>query len=105
MRFQLIFVALTLTLFACSSKKNMNENLPISDNSQTSLDWIGVYQGALPCANCEAIKTKIILSNDLTYVMETKYVGKSDEVFTSTGKFTWDKSGSNITRYLCVLNL
>ncbi len=97
MRFQLIFVALTLTLFACSSKKNMNENLPISDNSQTSLDWIGVYHGALPCADCEAIKTKITLSNDLAYVMETKYVGKSDEVFTSTGKFTWDKSGSNIT--------
>lgn len=82
---------------ACSSKKNLADSIPVGDNSQTSVDWIGVYRGALPCANCEAIKTKITLSNDLTYVMETQYVGKSDEIFSSVGKFTWDKSGSNIT--------
>lgn len=75
----------------------MSETLPSGDNSQTSLDWIGVYNGALPCANCDAIKTKITLSNNLTYVMETQYVGKSDEVFSSAGKFSWDKTGSNIT--------
>ncbi len=98
MKFQFLFsILFTLSIVACSSKKNMNEDLPAGDTSQTSLDWTGVYRGMLPCADCEGIKTKITLNNDLTYVMETQYVGKDTKVNNTSGSFTWDKSGSNIT--------
>jgi copper homeostasis protein (lipoprotein) len=98
MKFQILFSAmLAISFFACSSKKNINEDLSNGDNSRTSVDWAGVYRGAMPCANCATIKTKITLLSDMTYTMETQYVGKSEHINTMSGKFVWDKSGSNIT--------
>ena len=69
-----------------------------SDNSQNSLDWEGTYKGIIPCADCEGIKTEITIKYDLTYVIKTIYLGKADgKTFEKTGRFVWDKTGSNIT--------
>jgi len=70
--------------------------IPLGDNSRVSLDWDGVYTGTVPCADCEGIKTMIQLNKDETYTMKTKYLGKSDEVFTVSGKFNWNDAGSSI---------
>ncbi len=35
--------------------------------SQNSLDWAGVYEGVLPCADCPGIQTRLTLSRDETY--------------------------------------
>jgi len=67
------------------------------DNSMNALDWNGIYTGTVPCADCEGIKTMVHLNKDKTYVVKTKYLGKSDEVFTSTGTFTWNEAGNKIT--------
>ena len=32
------------------------------DNSKTSVDWVGKYEGTLPCADCEGIKTTLTLN-------------------------------------------
>jgi heat shock protein HslJ len=65
-----------------------------SHNSQNSLDWAGTYKGITPCADCEGIETKVILNKDLTFVIQTKYLGKGDaKVFEEKGSFTWDKTG------------
>lgn len=66
-------------------------------NSMNALDWDGVYTGTVPCADCEGIKTMIQLNKDKTYVVKTKYLGESEEVYTSTGNFTWNEAGSKIT--------
>lgn len=69
----------------------------VSHNSQNSLDWQGTYKGVTPCADCEGIETKIILNADLTFTLETKYLGKGDvKVFQETGSFVWDKTGGII---------
>ncbi|MDT8414469.1 MAG: copper resistance protein NlpE N-terminal domain-containing protein [Flavobacteriaceae bacterium] len=73
-----------------------DKTIPMADNSQTSLDWPGVYVGTLPCADCEGIRTQIRLSNHSTYEIETKYLGKSDKVFRSNGLFTWDDTKNKI---------
>src|SRR5690554_4133252 len=39
-------------------------NLPTADNSRTSLDWTGVYEGTTPCADCDGIKTTLRLNDD-----------------------------------------
>ncbi len=70
---------------------------PEGSNSRNALDWDGVYTGTVPCADCEGIKTMIQLNKDETYTLKTKYLGKSDEVFTASGKFTWNDAGSIIT--------
>jgi heat shock protein HslJ len=66
-------------------------------NSQNSLDWAGTYKGITPCADCEGIETKVILNTNLTFVIQTKYLGKEDaKVFVEKGNFRWDNTGGII---------
>lgn len=77
---------------------NMNHNMDKMDhNSANSLDWNGTYQGIVPCASCEGIKTTLTLNQDFSYVLSTQYVGKSEEVFEVKGTFKWNKEGNTIT--------
>jgi heat shock protein HslJ len=67
-------------------------------NSQTALDWQGTYKGIMPCADCEGIETELILTKDLTFVIQTKYLGKGEaKVFEEKGNFIWDKTGGSIS--------
>lgn len=71
--------------------------MPDAHSSQQSLDWEGYYSGTLPCADCEGIQTEILLKKDLSYVMASRYLGKSDEVFTQIGEFEWSAAGNSIS--------
>ncbi len=106
----LVAIMLPLVFISCSSNKKTQESTTgttapaapsnptyLGDNSRVSLDWNGIYTGTLPCADCAGIKTMITLNTNDTYVMKTRYVGKSDEVFTNTGTITWDETGDKIT--------
>lgn len=94
---------LPFLLFACKGQvKDRNKTMEappaaMPDNSRNALDWAGTYQGILPCANCEGIETAIILNQDLTYSIQTKYLGKSDKATQRKGTFTWNDAGSAIT--------
>lgn len=94
LNYKILVLIIILSVSACTAPKSSVNAIPDSHNSQNSLDWEGVYIGTIPCADCEGIRTMINLSKDLTYVMETKYQGKSEEVYKSKGTFSWDKSGS-----------
>lgn len=102
-----LVIALLVT-FSCNSDKKQTTqdseiestemNTPITgDNSQNALDWDGVYQGTIPCADCEGIAMVLVLNQNLSYVHKTKYLGKSDSIYESTGSFKWNESGSDIT--------
>lgn len=65
-------------------------------NSHNSLDWKGTYSGIVPCADCEGILTRITLRDDNTYYLQTRYLGKSDDVLSSNGSFEWNSDGSQI---------
>ena len=62
---------------------------PIGATAKNSLDVVGKYKGVLPCADCEGIKTVIELKADSTYSREMKYLGKNDNSYTASGKWTW----------------
>ena len=108
---RILFICVSLFLFSCKNEiqqvdeiksdsitKKVVDTLSVSDNSQNSLDWEGTYKGIIPCADCEGIKTEITIKYDLTYVIKTIYLGKADgKTFEKTGRFVWDKTGSNIT--------
>lgn len=107
-------IILGLLLFSCKKEDkeattNLTEikadsvaGMPIDtihtgDNSETSLDWDGIYVGTTPCANCEGIETELTLGKDKTFVLKTKYIGKgSEKTNTEKGTFSWDVSGSVI---------
>ena len=95
----LILVLLFISLASCkSARKAQTNNLKsTADNSMTSVDWAGTYQGILPCADCEGIQTQVVLNIDLSYVLKTSYIGKGGTVFHTKGTFKWDESGSKIT--------
>ncbi len=72
--------------------------IPTGDNSQNALDWAGSYEGTLPCADCEGIETTLALNDDLTYQMNTNYLGRNDALEEETsGTFSWDENGAVIT--------
>ncbi len=98
-KFVFFIIVLTLLVVSCnSSQKTKSKTLTThKDNSMTSLDWSGTYQGILPCADCEGIKTQLVLNEDLTYSLKTSYLGKEENIFETIGTFAWDKSGSKIT--------
>lgn len=62
-----------------------------------SLDWPGHYAGQLPCADCEGIATTLELQADLSYTLQTRYLGKGEgQVFKQRGRFEWLADGSTI---------
>jgi copper homeostasis protein (lipoprotein) len=95
----LILFMVFVGLVSCKSNKKAqtSEVKPTADNSMTSIDWAGIYQGILPCADCEGIKTQIVLNKDLSYVLETQYLGKDEKIFQAKGTFKWNEEGSKIT--------
>lgn len=42
--------------------------------------YLGTYEGVLPCADCEGIKTKITFNKDTTYDLEVEYLGGKEEM-------------------------
>jgi len=84
-------------LFLAACKPSSKTTVPLGDNSMNALDWNGVYYGVLPCADCEGIETVIQLKPDKTYSLQTKYLGRSAVINTSTGTFSWNKEGNKIT--------
>lgn len=75
----------------------VENNIPVGDNSQVSLDWAGAYSGKIPCADCEGIEKTVILNEDKTFSMSDNYLGKKEGKFETKGKFEWDNAGSVIT--------
>lgn len=69
---------------------------PDMHNSRNALDWAGVYQGVLPCADCPGIETRISLQQDGSFERTTRYLGRGDRVFVERGRFEWDAEGRRV---------
>ncbi|MDR3047942.1 MAG: copper resistance protein NlpE [Bacteroidales bacterium] len=101
--FMAIFATVLLGFDSCGQKKS-SESIDAVDatdaidmhSSRISVNWQGTYKGTTPCADCEGIQTTLTL-NDSTYVLEKVYLGKTNEVFKTEGKFVWNEEGSRIT--------
>jgi copper homeostasis protein (lipoprotein) len=61
-----------------------------------ALDWAGTYEGVIPCADCEGIKTVVTLHIDLTYAFSAAYLGKPGKPFETTGTFSWNEAGNTV---------
>jgi len=98
--FPLGAVAILMLVQSCTAIKPLkNDNYYTSkaDSSMNSPDWSGTYTGILPCADCEGIQTTMKINRDLTYSIETRYLGKSNEIRKAEGTFSFDRSGNTIS--------
>lgn len=95
------FVLLT----GCTTVKN-NESASLNktkhqkeNTSKNALSWPGIYEGILPCADCEGIKTTLTLNKKGTFKLVSHYLngksGTSNKV--QKGKFAWDSTKPIIT--------
>ncbi len=74
----------------------ITENVDPEHNARISLDFLGVYSGILPCADCEGVETQLTLNADETYMLSSKYIGKGGgQPFQSKGSYSW-KDGNTI---------
>ena len=83
-----------------SSKEEIRTQPDNTHNSRNSLDWDGVYEGVLPCEDCEGIETSIRLKKNLDYVLSQHYLGRAESEennLNETGKFEWNKQGNAIS--------
>ena len=107
-KFGLLIGMLAITLVSCTNQSKKQNEVPQdstavgiidSHTSAMSLDWAGVYEGLLPCADCEGIETTVELRDNYTYQAHYKYLGTSEKSieFSQEGTFTWDDLGSVIT--------
>lgn len=66
-------------------------------NAKNSLDYIGMYQGVVPCADCEGIETLLTLEDETNYVLKTNYLGKK-KISTNEvrGVYSWNEAGNTI---------
>jgi copper homeostasis protein (lipoprotein) len=88
--------SIIIIFIGCSPKINATQTIPTGDNSMVSLDWDGTYTGTIPCADCQGIETSLTLKKDKTYLLKTKYLGKSNTFTEKSGTFTWNTEGSTI---------
>ncbi len=105
----LVFTIAAITFLGCKNEEKkeapsvetvetVDSAIVDSHNSENSLDWAGIYEGTLPCADCEGIKTVLELKSDKTFSLLQTYLGKSDSEneFTQIGEFAWNQEGTMI---------
>lgn len=79
------------------SSASIIQNDTIADihNSKTSIDWVGTYEGVLPCADCPGIKTTVTLNKDETIKIVSDYM-KGNTKFEEQGQFEWTADNNAI---------
>lgn len=68
-----------------------------ADTSQNSLDVDGTYEGVLPCADCDGIKTRLTLVDSTgVYTLVEEYLKDGVKPIETKGKYHWSKDGGTI---------
>lgn len=87
----LLFAVLAIALMSCTNAKQKNAETtgaPDMHTSEMALDYHGVYEGTLPCADCEGIKTQLTINDDNTFVLKSEYLGKEGGKFEGKGTYS-----------------
>ena len=97
MKKNVLILAAALALVACGGnapkKKAAAETqtttaaAPDMHTAETSLDYLGTYEGTLPAADCPGIQTTLTLAPDGSYALHLKYIDRDSE-FDEKGVFT-----------------
>lgn len=101
----ILFAASIFITAGCGSKEKNNnaqnsnfefEQTYIPQSISDSIDWAGTYRGILPCADCEGIETMLAITEEMTFHIKTRYLGKDETVFEQKGNFLWNEEGDKI---------
>jgi copper homeostasis protein (lipoprotein) len=107
-KYLLLAGILAVGLVSCNPKDKTLDDAIVEDaqisteftdehTAKNSLDWMGEYEGVLPCADCEGIVTTITLAEDGTFISKEEYKKEPNLVVEHKGTFTWDDAGFVVT--------
>ena len=66
------------------SKYCLTDSILEKSRAHTS-NLFGTYEGTLPAADCEGIKTILVINEDKTYTLKSEYIGREDATFETSG--------------------
>jgi heat shock protein HslJ len=71
---------------------------PVIDmhTSRIALDWAGMYEGLLVCADCAGIHTQLTLERDGRFEIVTRRLVRDAEPSSARGQFDWEAGGNII---------
>ena len=91
----LVAALVILGLGACRSTQR--EEAPDIHSVRSGFSWAGTYTGSIPSSGGRMISAFLILNQNDTFDLSYSYVGIPGSNVITRGKFTWDKTESNIT--------
>lgn len=78
-------------------KQGVEQSVVTNETPVVAPELIGTYEGTLPCASCPGIKTKLVLSNDGSFVLDEEYLEEKDGKHSSKGSYEVEASKEYIT--------
>jgi uncharacterized lipoprotein NlpE involved in copper resistance len=79
-----------------NSQSNLQSNSPAAEKSKKQ-SVFGSYMAVLPCADCEGIKTMLVLNADNTYLIKTAHQkAKERTVHETKGKYEFNINSNKI---------
>lgn len=92
-----ILLLLSVLLISCQKQAVKKDNVnDLAHAPKNSVDYVGTYKGILPCADCHGLETELVINENATFSIRTKYQGKGDKVYMQKGNFSWNKKGNII---------
>src|SRR5690606_254893 len=76
----LLVMSAAVMVAACNKPTTQAETssaVPDGHTSRNALDWAGVYEGVVPCADCPGIEHRLTLEQSGGYQLETRYLERS----------------------------
>ena len=91
MKINFLWTACLIAITGCDSPQNHHSRIESGETKTEkqleNLNFYGTYEGILPAADCEGIRTALTLNNDNTYVLRSEYIGEKDAIFESKGSY------------------
>ncbi|MBN3859507.1 copper resistance protein NlpE [Neisseriaceae bacterium PsAf] len=103
---KILLLAGLLSVAACNSENTQSQQQNSeqqtaavqADTTENSLDWMGTYEGEIPCADCSGIKMTLTLNQDKTYSLIQEYQTNKpgNNTFTTNGTFTFNTDNPSL---------
>ncbi len=84
-----LVVAALISSIGCKPSAKDNKDVAVAEQTEEkdSVQIFGTYKGTLPCADCSGKETSLTISEDSTYSLKYKYLGKDEEVIEVNGVY------------------
>ncbi|WP_424245667.1 putative lipoprotein NlpE involved in copper resistance [Elusimicrobium posterum] len=105
---KLLMLVLTAAVLCTAACKEKEDKTAVAAQPEKKVETrlmgnASVYEGTLPCADCEGIKTKLTLTyylnGDYEYTKEETYLGKNSKPFVTTSAWSENLLMGRVTLY------